>query len=738
VSTGAARPGRLRTGAARGGHAGGGRIRGGRRQPGDITVSPPAPAPAEAYLAVPVLRPSLAMLRPYRREAAVAAATLVGSLGATLAGPALVSWTINHGLVHHHSLRVVDEAGIAYIVVGLIFFVCTRNQTRLLSGIGERVLNDLRKRVFGHLLAQPLGFYETESSAQILTRMTADIDVLESLVQSGIGSTLTAVGLFFASLVVLVVMSPVLFGVTVVCLVPVVVAAGHYRTTSTRAYTAVRHRIGDTLATFDEGLAGVRVVQAFRQERRIEGQFEERNREQLEANIETVRLGAFFFPKVEGTGVLTMALLLLIGAVLIRAGLTSVGDVAAFVLYTANLFGAIQSISQLFDLLQSSGAALGTVFTLLAVEPTMVDPAVALALPERGELVLEQVGFAYPARPHRDGAGDAAPGAPNPAEHAAAAATPGAAAPPAAAATPAAPGGPAGPALGASGGERRSRDRHPGDRRGLRRSDPRAGRRPRRPGRRSASHQHGELEHAAPVPRQALPPGDPVLSDVDLVIRPGEHLVLVGPTGAGKSTLAKLIGRLYDPTSGVIRFGGVDLRAASLADLRRHIVVVPQEGFLFRGSVLDNVLVGRPEASTAEVMEVLARLGMDRHLLNLPGGLDADVGERGSRLSAGERQLVSLARAALADPAVLVLDEATSSLDPGTELEVEQAVAVISAGRTTITVAHRLSTAERADRVGVVMDGRLAELGSHAELVAAGGEYASLFAAWSAGSLLGS
>ncbi|HTW97392.1 MAG TPA: ABC transporter ATP-binding protein, partial [Acidimicrobiales bacterium] len=628
MSTGAARPGRLRTGAARGGHAGGGRIRGGRRQPGDITVSPPAPAPAEAYLAVPVLRPSLAMLRPYRREAAVAAATLVGSLGATLAGPALVSWTINHGLVHHHSLRVVDEAGIAYIVVGLIFFVCTRNQTRLLSGIGERVLNDLRKRVFGHLLAQPLGFYETESSAQILTRMTADIDVLESLVQSGIGSTLTAVGLFFASLVVLVVMSPVLFGVTVVCLVPVVVAAGHYRTTSTRAYTAVRHRIGDTLATFDEGLAGVRVVQAFRQERRIEGQFEERNREQLEANIETVRLGAFFFPKVEGTGVLTMALLLLIGAVLIRAGLTSVGDVAAFVLYTANLFGAIQSISQLFDLLQSSGAALGTVFTLLAVEPAMADPDNPVGLPVRGEISLDEVSFAYPSRPHHeedDAAGRAAPGE---------AATSGSAAP-----------------------------------------------------------------SEAETPEGAPPGGaEPVLSGVDLVIEPGEHLVLVGPTGAGKSTLAKLIGRLYDPTSGAIRFGGVDLRSASLAELRRRIVVVPQEGFLFRGSVLDNVRVGNPDASEHDVHQVLERLGMDRHLLNLPGGLGADVGERGSRLSAGERQLVSLARAALADPAVLVLDEATSSLDPGTELEVEQAVSVISEGRTTITVAHRLSTAERADR----------------------------------------
>jgi ATP-binding cassette subfamily B protein len=663
------------------------------------------------------------MLRPYRRDVVVAGTTLLGSLAATLAGPALVSWTINHGLVHHHSLRVIEEAGVAYVIVGLAFFCFTRVQTRMLSGIGERVLNDLRKRVFAHLLAQPLGFYESESSAQLLTRMTADIDVLESLVQSGIGSTLTAVGLFFASLVVLLVMSPVLFGVTIVCLIPVLVAAGRYRVTSTRAYTAVRHRIGDTLASFDEGLAGVRVVQAFRQEGRLEGQFAERNREQLEANLETIRLGAFFFPKVEGTGVLTMAVLLLIGGALVRAGLTSVGDVAAFVLYTANLFGAIQSISQLFDLLQSSGAALGTVFALLEVEPTMVDPQAPEALPERGAITLEHVSFAYPVRAHRDQpAGDAAAGG---------------------AGEPAAR---AGDAERRNGGERHSGDRHPGDRHtGSERTGRRhrGGRRPggRRDRARSSAEARGDMapRRGEETTRPAEPAaGAPVLSDVDLVIQPGEHLVLVGPTGAGKSTLAKLIGRLYDPTSGVIRFGGVDVRRASLAELRRHVVVVPQEGFLFRGSVLENVLVGRPDASEAEVGEVLERLGLDRHLLNLPGGLDADVGERGSRLSAGERQLVSLARAALADPAVLVLDEATSSLDPGTELEVEQAVSIISEGRTTITVAHRLSTAERADRVGVVMDGHLAELGSHEELVAAGGEYASLFAAWSAGALLGS
>ncbi|MEZ5206821.1 MAG: ATP-binding cassette domain-containing protein [Acidimicrobiales bacterium] len=228
--------------------------------------------------------------------------------------------------------------------------------------------------------------------------------------------------------------------------------------------------------------------------------------------------------------------------------------------------------------------------------------------------------------------------------------------------------------------------------------------------------------------------GAPVLRDVALTIGVGERLALVGPTGAGKSTLAKLIARFYDPTDGTVSFGGVDLRDATTASLRRRMVVVPQEGFLFSGSIRDNVRVGRADATDAEVDEALRTVGAYERFASLPEGLASEVRERGARLSAGERQLVSLARAALADPAVLVLDEATSSLDPGTEVLVEEAVGRLMAGRTVIVIAHRLSTAARADRVGVVDAGQLLELGPHDDLVAAGGAYARLYAAWVGGS----
>lgn len=239
----------------------------------------------------------------------------------------------------------------------------------------------------------------------------------------------------------------------------------------------------------------------------------------------------------------------------------------------------------------------------------------------------------------------------------------------------------------------------------------------------------GELAVSGVTFRYA-PDAQPALAGVDITVRPGERLALVGPTGAGKSTLAKLMARLYDPQQGSVSFGGVDLRDATIASLRQRIVVVPQEGFLFSGTILDNVRIARAGASDHEVVEALERLGIRERFEALADGLGTEVRERGSRLSAGERQLVALARAALVDPAVLVLDEATSNLDPGTESALESALESLMTGRTVVVVAHRLSTVRRADTIAVVDGGRIVESGTHEELVAAGRAYAALSADW--------
>jgi ATP-binding cassette subfamily B protein len=227
--------------------------------------------------------------------------------------------------------------------------------------------------------------------------------------------------------------------------------------------------------------------------------------------------------------------------------------------------------------------------------------------------------------------------------------------------------------------------------------------------------------------------GAPAVDGVSLTVRQGEHLALVGATGAGKSTLAKLITRQYDPQSGSVRFGGVELCEATFASLRERVVFLPQEGHLFAGSIADNVRLARPEASDDDVEAALVLIGAHERFSELPEGIRTNVQTRGLRLSSGERQLIALARAALVEPAVIVLDEATSSLDPGTERDVERAIAAVSEARTVITIAHRLSTAERADRVALLENGRLIELASHDDLVAQGDRYAALWASWQAG-----
>ena len=235
----------------------------------------------------------------------------------------------------------------------------------------------------------------------------------------------------------------------------------------------------------------------------------------------------------------------------------------------------------------------------------------------------------------------------------------------------------------------------------------------------------------------AYPDGPEVLSDVDVTIQPRQRVAVVGETGSGKTTFAKLLTRLMDPVRGTVRLGDTDIARVSFDELRRHVLMVPQEGFLFDATLRENLLYGRDDATDAELVSAVDDLGLTDWFAGLPHGLDTRVGQRGESLSAGERQLVALVRSALADPDFLVLDEATSAVDPQTELRATRALETLLEGRTSVTIAHRLSTAENADRVLVFDAGRLVEDGSHDELVDAGGVYARLHASWVAQASLG-
>jgi ATP-binding cassette subfamily B protein len=569
-------------------------------------------------------RRAFRMLRPYRREVLTAVVVMVLSTLSILAGPLLVKYGIDRGLGKHPNGSALDHAAIAFLGVAIAAMVLSRAQILIVTRVGEKFLRDLRVRVFTHIQAMSMTFFDTEQTGKLVARMTSDIDSLEEVVQQGLVMFITNALLFLATVAVLITLSPLLSAACLVSLPIVIVASVWFQRSSNRAYLTVRDRIGQTMSTLQEGLSGVRIIQAFGREDSQQRRFDRHNEGQLDAYMHAIKISALYFPVIEVAGIATTAVVVGVGGMLVHRDAVTVGTVAAFVFYLANLFEPIQQLSQLFNLLQSAGAALAKLFGLLDTRSDLRERPGAVDLPRDGRLEARGVTFAYASGPR-------------------------------------------------------------------------------------------------------------VLDDVDLVVEPGERLALVGPTGAGKSTLAKLLARLYDPTDGTIVYGGVDLRDATLRSLRERITVVPQEGYLFHGSILDNVRVARGAATDDEVRQALAKLGMEARFTALPEGLATEVRERGSRLSAGERQLVSLARAALADPDVLVLDEATSSLDPGTEADVEAAMVALMEGRTVIVIAHRLSTAERADRIAVVDEGGIAEIGTHDELIARGGRYAALYASWAGG-----
>ncbi|MGI8662287.1 MAG: ABC transporter ATP-binding protein [Acidimicrobiales bacterium] len=572
--------------------------------------------------AAQVLRRSAPMLRPYRRQLLVAGAVIVAWTATVLAGPFLVRHGIDAGIIANDG-GALDVAVLGYVLVAIVAYIVYRMQILLIGRIGEGFLRDLRLRVFDHLQHLSMPFYDRENAGVIVSRMTSDVDALSELVQTGLLMFLSNGLLLLFSIVVLALVS---WQLLLVCLaaIPFVIAASiKFQRDSNRAYLVVRDRIGATLTSLQEGIAGVRVIQAYAREDVQVGRFTRTNRELYDAHMDSVRISAWYLPIIELAGVVSTAAAVGAGGWLVHEGVVTIGTVTFFVLTLSNLYEPINQLSNLLNTVQSAGAGLHKLYDLLDTPQDVREAPNGVELARGGPIELERVSFRYASE------------------------------------------------------------------------------------------------------------GPLVLQNVSLSIAEGERLALVGPTGAGKSTLAKLAARLYDPTEGRVTVAGVDVRTVTLASLRAAICVVPQEGFLFSGTIRDNVRIARADATDEEVEAALDAIGVRARFAALPHGLETEVRERGSRLSAGERQLVSLARAALADPDVLVLDEATSSLDPGTEVEVEAALERLMRGRTVVVIAHRLSTAARADRVGVVDGGELVELGTHDELVACDGRYAQLYEAWS-------
>jgi ATP-binding cassette subfamily B protein len=560
------------------------------------------------------------------RKLAAAVMVLVGAgnAAAQTGGWLLVRNAIDKGIVvrNKHGAIVGNEHHLTIVVaiylgVAAVGWLLQAWLIRGLARIGQAVVIGLRRNLFDHLTGLSLRYFSQQKAGWIIARLTSDVDAVSDVLSQGMPTLVSNVILLPAAVTALLIADWRLGLVSFAVLPPALILSRWFQRTSHAANVEQRNRIAAVTAQIAESVAGMAVVQAFNRERRFQAEFDALNEANRAQSTYVQKIFSSFFPSIEFLGVLAMGTVVYFGSHLYEHDTLTIGTLITAIYLLQLVFQPLQELSDVYGQLQSAGAAMVKIASILDEESEIRERPGAEPLPRLdGDLEIDSVVFAY-----------------------------------------------------------------------------------------------GK---------------DPVLHGISFHMAPGSCFALVGESGHGKSTLARLIGRHYDPDQGAVRVDGHDLRDVELRSYRRQLGVVLQDPFLFSGTIASNIRFAKPDASDEEVEAAAAAVGVDRVAARLSGGLDHEVREGGAGLSAGERQLISIARALLADPRILVLDEATSNIDRPTEVLIEQALDRLLKGRTSIIIAHRLSTVRRADEILVVENGNISQRGSERELLAVDGPFRRL------------
>ncbi|MGA0311240.1 MAG: ABC transporter transmembrane domain-containing protein [Candidatus Puniceispirillaceae bacterium] len=579
-----------------------------------------AGAPARSYSSRQLLAVFWPYLLPHRFRIALAILALTMVAGALLGMGRGLAYLVDEGLGKRDP-ALLDRAVLATAMIAVVLAFGSYLRTSMVNKIGEMVLADIRRAIFGHAITLSAGWFENARTGDVLSRITTDTSIVQTVMTSTLSMAARNFLLLIGGLVMVVLSSPkmslVVLVVVPLVVVPLIFIGRRLRATSRLA----QDRLADVGVEAEETVSAIRTVQAFGREQFVKGNFERAVDLSLSAGLARVRLrgllsGIVIFLVFSGIGVI-----LWIGGQDLMAGRISAGDLSSFIFYAFLVASSTGFLSELAGDLQRAAGAAERIAQLLDTEaslpasacPQLIDPAAATACEFAG------VQFAYPAALNR-----------------------------------------------------------------------------------------------------------PAISDVGFTIKAGERVAIVGPSGAGKSTIFYLLLRFYDPVGGAVRIGGIDLRDLSLADLRAHIGLVPQESALFSASLRDNIAFGQPDADDAAIIAAAKQAQAHDFIMAIEGGYDAFVGEKGVRLSGGQRQRIAIARAILRNPRLLLLDEATSALDAQSEAAVQHALENLMTDRTSLVIAHRLATVVRADRILLMDRGRLIAEGTHETLMAESALYRTL------------